>query len=180
METRGVTSMDRELDGFKDKKINVIQDLIESPEVLKGLYSSLEVEVSKRIDGQIQTTEQNIAKSRDLKNLVVVLEELRGSTRQKLDQSKQVEQQWQAIEQDMYKAIQPFSMPALQAKLAQLTRESEAASETMAVSFLDAGGSIDEFIKDYRRERKLYHLRKERLERWKEERVAKTSVSYHP
>lgn len=100
----------------------------------------------------------------------------------------------------MYKALQPFTMEAFHSRMSRAVGEADQVSELLADSFLEhkpmpsvsstervgssgsddnepsAPGSddVNEFIKSYRKERKAYHMRREIVERWKEERVSRT------
>lgn len=104
---------------------------------------------------------------------------LRNSTNEKLQQAQEVEREWLAVEAEMYKSLQPFSMESLKARMARAVVESEQLSESLATSFLEEGSGtisnddINDFIKNYRQERKTYHMRSEIMERWKEDRVAR-------
>ena len=77
----------------------------------------------------------------------------------------------------MYRALQPFSPPALYNRLVSAVGEAGSVSEALEVSFLeervgkDGGRDVGEFLKEYRATRKLYHLRRERKERWDDARV---------
>ncbi|KAK9378824.1 uncharacterized protein V2V93DRAFT_375141 [Kockiozyma suomiensis] len=73
----------------------------------------------------------------------------------------------------MYSALQPYAASSLKARLAAATSEAEQVSEALAGSFLDtnARGDVGQFVREYRQVRRIFHLRKERMERWKEERV---------
>lgn len=91
-------------------------------------------------------------------------------------------------------ALNRFSARALHARLGQAVGEADAVSRALEESFLEddglgdadgeynggaAGGGggvkaskdVDNFVKSYRGVRALYHLRKERKERWDENRV---------
>lgn len=126
---------------------------------------------------QKSMAETNIAKARRLTEQLRELEEQRKSVQELLTTAREKEKQWQEIEGEMYRAIQPWSLPALQSKLARITAESESLSETLAGSFLDArGGAADadevaEFVREYCKTRKTFHMRREWLARWNEERV---------
>jgi len=72
----------------------------------------------------------------------------------------------------MYQSLQRFSSPAMYVQLVNALAESEALGEGMVDSFLEGKGEGEqEFVKEYRAQRKLVHLRRERRERWDEGRV---------
>lgn len=98
----------------------------------------------------------------------------RETAERRLLDTRAVERQWRDKEKDMYRALQPFSSPALYTRLVNAVAEAEALSEALADSFVDGaegGGDVAEFVKEYRGIRKTFHLRKERKERWDEGRV---------
>jgi hypothetical protein len=161
------------MEEIKTKKIPVIRDLSENEEALQGLAVEA---YGGRYEEQRQRAEKNVEKAKELKERVRQLESRRGETNEQLEQANQKYREWMEVEGEMYRAIQPFSMPALQANLDYATSEAESLSETLAASFLDghdmtSDAGVNEFIRNYRKERKTYHLRHERLQRWKEERV---------
>ncbi|KAK9470521.1 uncharacterized protein V1510DRAFT_369971, partial [Dipodascopsis tothii] len=103
----------------------------------------------------------------------------RARAEKELHEAREIERHWQERERQMYAALKPFSSTALHNRLQIATKEADSVSESLATSFLDDGYmDIADFVKDYRRERKLYHLRKERKQRWDEERVAGGRVAY--
>jgi Modifier of rudimentary (Mod(r)) protein len=110
----------------------------------------------------------------------------------KLAEAKDLEAQWQAKQAEMDAALkvnpgdsaapcqesrltrgQPFSPPALYAKLETLVTETEVLSETLATSFLEGEeGDVSDFIREYRALRKQYHIRRERKEKWQNGQIA--------
>ncbi|KAA8914582.1 hypothetical protein TRICI_002870 [Trichomonascus ciferrii] len=163
------------MEEIKAKKIHVVRDLSANEEALQGLASQ---GYGERYAEQRQRAERNIQKAKELKERIRELESRRGETNELLERANQKHREWMEVESEMYRAIQPFSMPALQANLDYATSEAESLSETLAASFLDghditSDAGVNEFIRNYRKERKTYHLRHERLQRWKEERVGR-------
>ncbi|KAK9462902.1 uncharacterized protein V1516DRAFT_671440 [Lipomyces oligophaga] len=96
-----------------------------------------------------------------------------------LREAQHLDTEWHVKEREMYESLQPFSAPRLRSRLVNATAEAEHVSEALATSFLDQsniGGQRDadaaaQFVREYRQVRRIFHLRKERLERWNEERV---------
>ncbi|KAK9469107.1 hypothetical protein V1512DRAFT_258611 [Lipomyces arxii] len=110
------------------------------------------------------------------------LTEARTRTEADLAAAKEKEKEWRTMEKEMRDTMAPYSSASLHARLGAATVEAEHVSEALAGSFLDTGhpshsgdyalpGGVDQFVREYRRVRKIYHLRKERLERWNEDRV---------
>ncbi len=101
------------------------------------------------------------------------LHQLRQRCDQQLKSTRELEVRWRDKEQEMYSALRPFSSPRLLSRLQQATGEQEAVSEALLKSFLaePAGRDVADFIREYQEARTLYHLRRERSERWQEGRV---------
>jgi hypothetical protein len=141
---------------------------------LKGLY---EFTQSAEDIYKIQRKQalENIDKAKAILHTLESITELRSSTTEKLNNAKSLEKEWINQENEMYRSLQPFSLPALQTRLDIATNEAESVSDTLVNSFLEDSNNsnVGDFVKNYRKERKSFHLRKERLERWKEERVAR-------
>jgi hypothetical protein len=103
------------------------------------------------------------------------LPELRQRVGEKVTASKKLEGEWVQLEAEMYRALQPFSSPALQSSMTHSAVESDELSEILRESFLGSDSTdVAQFVSDYRQARSRYHLRHERAQRWKEERVART------
>jgi len=127
------------------------------------------------------------------------LEAARNNTSSALLQTRALERAWREKEKEMYIALGRFSAPALHSRLGQAVGEAEAVSKALEESFLEddglegigngrggvedgginttsastgkGGRDVENFVKSYRGVRALYHLRKERRERWDENRV---------
>lgn len=165
-------------------------------------FGSLDALISQ----QTTAAHSNATMARNLATKIrTVLPPRRDLAARTLASAQAVERDWLAVEADMYKALQPYTMESLHARMARAVTEAEQVSESLADSFLHSqpggsnsaqGGSatsadgesgnggneetnnngddVVEFIKNYRKERKTYHMRREILERWREERVART------
>jgi ESCRT-I complex subunit VPS37 len=157
--------------------VHLLRELVQNQGLLKGVFESSE-QAEDIFKDQQQRAHDNIVQARDIIEKIDNLTSLRATTGEVMSRSQNLEREWVQIEGEMYRTIQPFSLPALQSRLEYAANEAESLSEILAASFLEGASSINgdgenvtEFIRNYRRERKMYHLRKERLERWKEERV---------
>jgi chromosome segregation ATPase len=159
-----------------DHRTQAITELAQSPELLRALYESTQ-QSETLYRQQKELAHKNIERARKLTQELHDLDIRRHEVQEKVNSVKEKERQWEETESEMYRAIQPWSLPALHSKLNHITSESEALSETLASSFLDSrGGAADpdtvaEFLREYRKARKAFHLRREWLARWNEERV---------
>lgn len=72
----------------------------------------------------------------------------------------------------MYRELKRWSEVGLYGRLVNAVNESEETAEAMEQSFLAGGeGKMEEFVKEYLKERKKGHLRRERKWRWDEGRI---------
>lgn len=62
---------------------------------------------------------------------------------------------------------QKFSPTAIISQLAKLAHHSDLQSESIAEAFLSGSKTPEDFLKEFREERKLYHLRNAKVERAK-------------
>lgn len=172
----------------------MLEELLQNPQAIHGLVKTQSTESEIITSNQIQASRQIQAQRVPLllNKLTQELPALRETASAALSRAQQAEAEWRALEADMYKALQPFSLRALQLRMDLGVTEAEQVCDSLASSFLDepgqAGGaaassasssavtgddSVASFIKQYRKERKTYHMRKEAQERWKEERVGR-------
>jgi Modifier of rudimentary (Mod(r)) protein len=161
-----------------EKRIDVLKQLEQSIELQIGMLEDSE-EYGKIAESQQARAKHLIEKSKSLQGDINNLVPKRQKAQQTLATAQGLEREWVDLESQMYRSIQPFSLAGLQQRLDQAINESERLSETLASSFLDTtskqesetSGRLAEFLKNYRSERKLFHIRKERQVRWREERV---------
>jgi hypothetical protein len=173
------------------KPAHVLEDFLTRPKAIHGLIHTLSPEIQAKHAVQLQAT-ATITQTRGpalVDRLNRELPPLREAAAQALASAKSREAEWASVETDMYKALQRFSMPALQARMDMAVAEAEQICDGLGSSFLEAphgsatSGStanvqaddaeVAAFVKQYRRERKTYYMRKEIQERWKEERVGR-------
>lgn len=161
-----------------DKRIDVLKKLQESTQLQIGLLEA-SPQYQQVQESQKQRAQVIIDRAKALQEEISSLGPERQRAQQILAAAQSLEREWVDVEAEMYRSIQPFSLAALQQKLDYAINESESLSETLGASFLEGttvkkdaeAGGVAEFLKSYRAERKLYHLRKERQARWREERV---------
>ncbi|KAF5098232.1 hypothetical protein D0Z00_002112 [Geotrichum galactomycetum] len=179
------------------KPAHVLEDFLTRPKAIHGLIHTLSPEIEAKHAAQLQATGA-ITQTRAPALLARIdheLPPLRDAAAQALAAAKLREAEWVTVETDMYKALQRFSLPALQARMDMAVAEAEQICDGLGSSFLEAphgaastsssssGGAkanlqaddaeVAAFVKQYRRERKTYYMRKEIQERWKEERVGR-------
>lgn len=161
-----------------EKRVEILKQVQQSIKLQIGILEDSD-EYRQIEESQRTRAETLVEKAKTLQEDISNFMSKRQQAQQSLGRSQSLEQDWVDLEAQMYRAIQPFSLSGLQQKLDIAIHESDRLSETLASSFLDTtskqeaetSGSIAEFLKNYRSERKLYHLRKERQARWREERI---------
>lgn len=144
-----------------------------APDVLKGSIVAENGADYSRQTRALKDLEQRAQKLKEQYN--ETLPELRQRVGEKVAASKKLEGEWVQLEAEMYRALQPFSSPALQSSMTHSAVESDELSEILRESFLGSDSTdVAQFVSEYRQARSRYHLRHERAQRWKEERVART------
>lgn len=173
------------------KPAHVLEDFLTRPKAIHGLIHTLSPDIQAKHESQLQAA-VSITQTRVpglLDRVERELPPLREAAAQALASAKRREAEWVTVETDMYKALQRFSMPALQARMDIAVAEAEQVCDGLGSSFLEASNGpavgsatancqaddseVAAFVKQYRRERKTYYMRKEIQERWKEERVGR-------
>lgn len=159
-----------------DRSEEELQSLLDDPDLLTALYEAKHPLPQKHLQvlqDMERQHEQVLARIQSLRPSVF---EQRQKVENSLIQTKRVERDWEQTELQMYASLKPYSSQALFSNLQAAVSDSEKISETVAASFLETGSTaqnegVQDFIKDYKTVRKTFHLRDERLARWKDGRV---------
>ncbi|KAK9387610.1 hypothetical protein V1515DRAFT_601193 [Lipomyces mesembrius] len=166
---------------LQSKNRQELAALIQDEETLTALFqtthpaSTQQMEKISALSTQVKETTVRILDKE------MTIADARARTESELKDAQDMDAKWRQVEKRMYDALAPYSSARLRAKLGSATEEAEHVSEALAGSFLDIGGTarghasagvdVGQFVREYRRVRRIYHLRKERLDRWNEERV---------
>ncbi|KAF3909878.1 hypothetical protein ABW21_db0206818 [Orbilia brochopaga] len=186
---------------LQDKSRDDLLHILHSQSLLDALYLSHHPAASQNLTVLTTTLTANTAHATRLQSLSAAVDHQRATTSATLLSTRQLERSWRDKENEMDVALARFSARALHARLGQAVGEADAVSRALEESFLEddglgdadgefvaaaagtstgtttAGGGavkgkdVDNFVKSYRGVRALYHLRKERKERWDENRV---------
>ncbi|OLL23611.1 hypothetical protein NEOLI_004436 [Neolecta irregularis DAH-3] len=150
-----------------------LHHLLDNTDLIDAILHQTNTTIQNLKKSLYDISDANIAAADKILSREVELQELRDSLEVKLAKTHDCEQNWKVAQRNMFAAMKPFSTPALYGQLQEVLAESEMLSDSLLMSFLDAGDPVDlaRFSKDYRAIRKTYHLRKERLARWQEGRV---------
>ncbi|RPB25061.1 hypothetical protein L211DRAFT_861608 [Terfezia boudieri ATCC MYA-4762] len=159
------------------KSLSDLQYVLHSPPLLTALFNSSHPTSTASTTTLTSALTYNIHLAQRLQALEHTLTCQREATERCLLEARALERAWREKEKEMYQALQPFSPPALYSRLVSAVGEAGSVSEALEASFLeervgkDGGRDVGEFLKEYRAMRKLYHLRRERKERWDDARV---------
>lgn len=100
----------------------------------------------------------------------------KDETNKRLEHMHSLVQKWTVTEAQMAKSLQKFSRENIYTQLLSSVNDSRRLTESIQDSFLSHTVNHDEavileFIRNYKQERTLYYLRKEKLSRFNENRV---------
>ena len=154
-----------------------LSDLAGDTELMEALYQSQHplpaqhAKVMAEIDGQHATMCGRLEK---LRQQVV---EQKAVVALSLQENQDLQARWEEVEREMYSALKPYSSSNIYMQLQSAVVESEKTSETLLTSFLEQGvgaqnQDVPDFIREYKSLRKTFHLRNERLLRWKDGRIS--------
>ncbi|KIJ54578.1 hypothetical protein M422DRAFT_24517 [Sphaerobolus stellatus SS14] len=152
-----------ELQGFSKEDL---EDLLTDP-----LYFQAEFHSLPRVKAMIQAqSELGMANETIAKNNLALqdrLYDLRSETKQVFDEAKALEARWKELEKEQREIYQRFSSSFLLLRLRHATTAQDDLTESVASSFIKSGPSegggngkdVDEFVKEFRAQRKRYHKR---------------------
>ncbi|CDR38364.1 CYFA0S02e00782g1_1 [Cyberlindnera fabianii] len=150
-----------------------ITKLLDTLDVLKGYLITLmkdQVEnEAKELDAVVKQIETYIESLHKLNSQ-------KDETNKRLEHMHSLVQKWTATEAQMARSLQKFSRENIYTQLLSSVNDSRRLTESIQDSFLSHTVDHDEavileFIRNYKQERTLYYLRKEKLSRFNENRV---------
>ncbi|KAK9484747.1 hypothetical protein V1527DRAFT_468936 [Lipomyces starkeyi] len=166
---------------LQSKNRQELAALIQDEETLTALFQTTHPASTQQVEKISALATQVKESTSRILDKEKTIADARARTESELKDAQDMDAKWRQVEKRMYDALAPYSSARLRAKLGSATEEAEHVSEALAGSFLDIGGAsrgyasagvdVGQFVREYRRVRRIYHLRKERLDRWKEERV---------
>ncbi|CDK24112.1 unnamed protein product [Kuraishia capsulata CBS 1993] len=125
----------------------------------------------EEIRGQILGVVENLVEFAE--RLLSEYESLRGRFDEvslRLGETNASVERLRRLDMELSGSLYKFESGALKQRLQSAILESDQVAQNLVESF-KADDSVGDFIKSFRAERKVYHLRKERLERLNEDRV---------
>ncbi|KAH9887801.1 hypothetical protein F4778DRAFT_756119 [Xylariomycetidae sp. FL2044] len=186
---------------LEDKSKQDLAEILSRPDLLNALTHSpatIHPSLASTRDALLAALDDNVGLAAHLAELEARLAHQRASAQAQLLSTHALERQWRAKEGEMDRALEPFSPAALYQRLTQGLLEQEMICRALEESFLDGGGvggggggsdegarqqaaggsssssgerDIADWVRRFRDAKKLYYLRQERKERWKERRV---------
>ncbi|KAG6916441.1 hypothetical protein DXG01_006769 [Tephrocybe rancida] len=111
------------------------------------------------------------------------LYQLRSETQEAFNEAKNLESRWKELEREQKEVYQRFTPQFLLMRLKHSTTAQDDASEALASSFIHqqlqpgtstptGGAGVDEFVKEFKELRKVYHKRAMWGERWTDGKIA--------
>ncbi|KAI6041406.1 hypothetical protein EDC04DRAFT_2669367 [Pisolithus marmoratus] len=148
-----------------------LQDLLDDPGYFQCIFHSLPpVEQLYQSLSELSTANEAIARSN--LSLQDKLYQLRSETKDAFDEAKALEARWKVLDREQKELYQRFTPQFLLLRLRHATTDLDNASETLASSFVQSSATsndasdVDEFIRQFREMRKVYHKRVMWGDRW--------------
>ncbi|KAI0345991.1 hypothetical protein BDW22DRAFT_1370417 [Trametopsis cervina] len=151
-----------------------LEDLLADPTYFQAIFHSLDrVKALYQSQAELGLANESIAKN----NLALQepLYQLRSDTKQAFDDAKHLEARWKELEREQREVYQRFTPQFLLLRLKHATTAQDEASEALASSFVQAspsdatvqnGKDVDDFVRQFREMRKVYHKRVIWGDRW--------------
>lgn len=158
-----------------------LEDLLTDPLYFQAIFhSSDRVKALYRAQAELGMANESIANSN--LRLQDTLYKLRSDTQEAFDEAKALEARWKELEKEQREVYQRFTPQFLLMRLKHSTTAQDDASEAIATAFIQqqqqpssngtglstpsGGMEVDEFIKEFKELRKVYHKRAMWGERW--------------
>ncbi|KAG6820701.1 hypothetical protein H0H93_012754 [Arthromyces matolae] len=159
-----------------------LEDILTDPLYFQTIFHSLD-RVRKLYQGQTELGMANESIAQHNLRLQESLYQLRSETQEAFDEAKSLEARWKDIEKEQKEVYQRFSPQFLLMRLKHSTIAQDDASEALASSFIQqqppagtstptGGAGVDEFVKEFKELRQVYHKRAIWGERWSDGKIA--------
>jgi len=153
-----------------------LQELLLDPVYFQAIFHSLtQVKALYQAQAELGSANENIAKS----NLALQdsLYKLRSETQEAFDDAKSLDARWKELEKEQREVYQRFTPQFLLMRLRHATIAQDDLSEARASEFVQASSAepsvtganskeIDDFVREFKELRKVYHKRVMWGERW--------------
>ncbi|OSX57254.1 hypothetical protein POSPLADRAFT_1157774 [Postia placenta MAD-698-R-SB12] len=159
-----------------------LQELLVDPVYFQAVFHSLnQVEALYRAQAELGNANETIAKN----NLALQesLYQLRSETEEAFNEARDLEAKWKEVEKEQKEVYQRFTPQFLLMRLRHATTAQDDTSEARAIEFVQASSveptiagmnsrNIDDFVREFRELRKVYHKRVIWGDRWAAGQVA--------
>ncbi|OBZ71734.1 Vacuolar protein-sorting-associated protein 37 1 [Grifola frondosa] len=153
-----------------------LEDLLVDPAYFQAIFHSLNhVKSLYQAQAELGSANESIAQN----NLALQesLYTLRGETKAAFDEAKALEARWKDVEREQREVYQRFSPQFLLMRLKHATTAQDELSEARASQFVQGssadppvagsnGKDIDDFVKEFKELRRIYHKRVMWGDRW--------------
>ncbi|KAL5482418.1 hypothetical protein ACEPAI_9012 [Sanghuangporus weigelae] len=154
-----------------------LEDMLNDPQYFQAVFHSLpQVQVMFQAQTDLGMANQELARN----NLALQeqLYRLRSETKEAFDRARSLEARWRALEKEQKDVYQRFTPQFMLMRLRHATTAQDDLSEARASEFIqssaisasgpsDANGKdVDDFVKEFRELRKVYHKRVMWGDRW--------------
>ncbi|TFK40736.1 hypothetical protein BDQ12DRAFT_601082 [Crucibulum laeve] len=165
-----------------------LEDLLNDPVYFQSVFHSLQ-RVKDLYQAQAELGRANESIAQHNLTLQQPLYNLRAETKDAFDEAKRLELRWKELEKEQKEVYQRFTPQFLLMRLRHSTTAQDDASEALASSFVQqqsspsngpssgtgtprGGADVDEFVKEFKELRKIYHKRAMWGEKWANGQVA--------
>ncbi|TFY63966.1 hypothetical protein EVG20_g6110 [Dentipellis fragilis] len=153
-----------------------LEDLLADPQYFQAIFHTLR-NVKELYQGQAELGLANESIANHNLSLQQDLYKLRSETKDAFDESKNLEARWAELQREQKEVYQRFTPQFLLMRLRHATTAQDDLSEALASAFVrssssDASSSyatgkeVDDFVKEFRDSRKIYHKRMMWGDRW--------------
>ncbi|PCH40019.1 hypothetical protein WOLCODRAFT_68326, partial [Wolfiporia cocos MD-104 SS10] len=163
-----------------------LEELLVDPVYFQAIFHSLDqVKALYQAQAELGSANENIASASLQNNLALqdALYQLRSDTQQAFDEAKSLEARWKEVEKEQKEVYQRFTPQFLLMRLRHATVAQDDISEARAAEFVQAssvepsntganGKDIDDFVREFKELRKVYHKRVMWGDRWAAGQVA--------
>merc|ERR1712150_339333 len=164
-----------ELDGKDREELqSILDDELEFLTVRNqiSVFQQMDQQASTILEENVVIAKQNMEKQEQLKELHSSVQELQDTLKQKVTK-------FQKLEQEQIKLCAP---PDTQQVMKQLQKGRKSAldeTEEMANDWVDSGGDVDTFMKEFIAQRTIHHSRAAKIERLQQQQLQMNGTSGH-
>ncbi|KAI0056091.1 hypothetical protein BV25DRAFT_1814670 [Artomyces pyxidatus] len=159
-----------------------LEDLLADPSYFQAIFHTL-TKVKELYQGQAELGYANESIANHNLSLQDGLYKLRSETKEAFDDAKALEARWAELQREQKDVYQRFTPQFLLMRLRHATTAQDDASENLASTFMrssssetpsagSTGKEVDDFVKEFREMRKVYHKRVVWGDRWAAGQVA--------